>query len=80
MKNCAPPLSGRPGWSTAATAPRAIGVELNSAFSMPKPPVPTSDAFDGSFDSGSPPWTMPMRTARWKVVPAYAPSCASFMK
>ena len=31
-----------------------------SAFSTPSPPVPYSFAFAGSFDSGSPPWMIPM--------------------
>jgi hypothetical protein len=39
-KNWLPPLSGRLGWSTAATDPRTMGRAENSALSRPSPPVP----------------------------------------
>ncbi len=71
MKNCAPALSGRPGTSTAATEPcvifgaRALGFHrVLSAGAVEAPASP------GSFDSGSPPCTIPNFTIRWNVVPS----------
>ncbi len=63
MKNWLPALSGLPGCSTAATAPRVTGSRLNSCASIPSPPVPYIARLAGSFDSGSPPWMSPMRKA-----------------
>ena len=79
-KNCAPALSGLPGCSTAATAPRVAFSPFGSRLSTPRPPVPYCAFLAGSFESGSPPCTMPYLMARWNVVPSYAPSPASFMK
>ena len=62
-----------PGLQHRRNRAARAGSELSSAFSAPKPPVPNSDAFDGSFDSGSPPWTMPVPDTRWNVVPSYRP-------
>ena len=69
MKNCEPPLSGRFGASTAATAPRVICSLLASNRSSRIPPVPYRALCAGSFDSGSPPWMIPLAITRWKIVP-----------
>ena len=69
MKNCEPALSRRPGTSTADTAPRVCFSAFGSKRSSLRPPVPYFAAWAGSFDSGSPPWTMPMVMTRWNVVP-----------
>ena len=50
--------------STAATDPRVIFAARASALIASWPPVPYRLRFAGSFEIGSPPWTIPYFTTR----------------
>ena len=54
------------------TVPRTCGSLLNSAGSLsPMPPMPVP--------CGSPVWAMKPSITRWKTMPSYLPSRASFL-
>ena len=67
-----PDLTPLQAWVYEATVERSFwkDVSLGSRFRRLRPPVPYSAVLAGSFEIGSPPWTMPTATARWKTVPS----------